>query len=96
MKKVLYYLSNIILGIYLVLYIPIYRLLQADNRNRTTSAFDVMQVISFSILLIGFGLRLIFSSKKIKVTELDRKINIILFAIELVLFGVLYLITGLL
>ena len=99
MKKILYYFSNIILGIYLVLYVPVQRIV--IDYNRTMEEWSgmfvnsVMQKLSLIIILIAFSLRFIFPSKKFEVTGLEKKINIILFVIEILLLIVIGMIFSL-
>ena len=100
MKKILYYLPNIILGIYLILYIPVQRMV-IDYMHRTMEEWSgmfvnsVMEKLSLIIILIVFSLRFIFHSKKYEVTGLEKKINIILFVIETLLLIVIGMIFSL-
>ena len=89
MKKILYYLSNIILGVYLILFPYVFKIrLQVHQKK------DFVEYMSFNkdtfkialgIVLIASLLKLIFLSKKFELKEAEKKIGTIIFAIEIFL-----------
>ena len=88
MKKILYYLPNFILGGYAIIYIPIWMRLVEKFHLSMTPLWDaerVMDKLSWNLIIISCILKLFFKSKKFELKELEKKIGIILFVIEIVL-----------
>ena len=88
MKKILYYLSNIVLGLYLIIYIPLF----AFVKNSTPDGFqshivinERMRQISICVIVISIILKIFFRSNKFGLNKIDKIINIIIFVIEILL-----------
>ena len=89
MKKILYYLSNIILGIYLILFPYIFKIRLQGYAIKNTLGYQRFNKdtfwIAICIILISCILKLIFSSEKFELKKLEKNISTIIFAIEIFL-----------
>ena len=93
MKKILYYLPNIILGMYLVLIIPIVRFLGAITMASLITN-TCKWSITWSVLAISLILKILFRSNKFKLKKIEKNIGTILLVIEIVLILFMSLITN--
>ena len=97
MKKILYYLSNIVLGIYLIAYIPLFALVKSNTQYGFQSHLiinEIMTKVSIGVIIASIILKLIFKSKKFELSKLEKIINITIFCIELLLIFVLKSLTS--
>ena len=89
MKKILYYLANVILGAYLISFPFIFKIRLQSYETKNTLGHQGFNESTFNIalctILIACILKLIFSSKKFELKELEKKISTIIFAIEIFL-----------
>ena len=92
MKKYMYYLPNIILGMYLVLIIPIVRFLGAITMASLTTN-TCKWSITWSVLAASWILKILFRSNKFKLKKIEKNIGIILFVIEILLILFMSLLT---
>ena len=89
MKKILYYLSNIILGVYIILYIPIQSVVPDYGNSSLGILYSGMYInenmrkISLTVIVVSCILKSIFSSKRIEVKDSEKKNSTIAFIIEI-------------
>ena len=98
-KKLSYWLSNIILIIYAIAYIPIWRLVISSETNVDSyngyqkyimhyeRSKDMLK-ISILIILVCMILKLIFNAKKLEINKTNRVINIIVMISVIVILGI--------
>ena len=98
-KKLSYWLSNIILIIYAIAYIPIWRLVISSETNVNSyngyqkyimpyeRSKDMLK-ISILIILVCMILKLIFNAKKLEINKTNRVINIIVMISVIVILGI--------
>ncbi len=88
-NKIYYYLSNIILGIYLILYLPIFVLVK-NIIPESTIQFGIvvnntMSRISIIIVVIIIILKMIFNGKKLDINKNNKILGIVIFILELLI-----------
>ena len=106
MKKILYYLPNIVLGIYLLIYIPLQRIILINLPESYINKYGfevylmpydanlIMNKISIGILVVSGLLKVFFNSKKCNSGKSDKILGIILFIVELIILFILKTLTA--
>ena len=94
-KKILYWLSNIILLIYLIIYVPIWKSLIAGDAQYVMpyERGEKIYIISILVLIVCIISRVIFNAKKLEISKANKIINIfvmICLIIALVLFSLIF------
>ena len=90
MKKILYYIPNIILYLYIFLYNSLQEYFIVIGREQMqmfahSYAQNIMNNVTLCIVVVIIGLKFVFSSKRIKVSKIEKIINICLLIIGFVI-----------
>ena len=90
-RKIMYFIPNIILYIYVIIYIPLSQLL-LKQLDIPANANKIMNKISIVLILISFVIKLIFNKEKCDIKKSISIVNIIfyiLFIILIILFTIM-------
>ena len=89
MKKLCYYLSNIVLMLYLILYFPLFiyvksRILNESLFEHSLMLNQIMDKNTIAVVIISIIIKVIFNSKRTSVNNRNKVLGIIIFILELI------------
>ena len=88
-NKMCYYLSNIILILYLILYFPLFIYVKSTlNENLFEHSLilnKTMDKITIVVVIISIIIKIIFNSKRMKINNRNKILGIVIFILELII-----------
>lgn len=91
-KNIIFYFSTILLLIYAIIYIPLFRTIYLCMEAKSTAynifapyqVSEVMNRISFVIIIVAIIMKILFNAKKCEISKAKSIINMLIFIMLLI------------